>query len=562
MKNRAGSIVIFFIPTVLMLLTLLWYATYIVHYEARFPVYVLRDGWDITYDGQTFTDRSLNDLADIIPPAVHKKEEIRIARTLDMEEIPSPTLGLIVYHLAVEVYLDDVLLASPGMEELRADRFVGGNRYYIDIPSDYSGKRLEVRYYVSENNTYPYIYSLRFGSFHDLIWTFLNEYGYVLVIGVFLLFFGGFFLIFSLFFSILLPEIKGQRLSSILCIMFGIWILTHYRVFGLFTGTRNTMTVEYLAFYTVLPLLYLLVIQVHETPRLFRVFAAINVAAVCISYVLHFTGIYHMHRFRNVFYAMCSVFLALLIWIDVIALRSKRREPVLLLQLGGPTAFCSMIFIAMIVYLLSGGDQAEYTDFSVVLLTTGPLVFAVSRFMIYIRLLMEMTPHKLEFHSLNTLAYIDALTGLNNRTLMGELEGRLGTVDHDYCLISFDLNGLKLVNDTEGHAAGDRLLRDFAHVLRGVFPKEAYLMRIGGDEFLVIWEYVGEERVRKCLRDMELRFAALDKETGIEHSAAAGYAFRHEMQGDSNMHKVFLEADKRMYENKQMQSGIFAGVRL
>ena len=153
MKKRTAHLVVFFIPTVFILFVLVWFSTSIVHYEARYPVHVLRDGWDITYNGQTYEDRSLLDLADIIPPSLYEKEEIRIARTLDMEEIPSPTLSLTVYHLGVEVYLDDDRLASPGMEAYREDRFVGGNIHFIDVPSDFTGKRLEVRYYASENNT-------------------------------------------------------------------------------------------------------------------------------------------------------------------------------------------------------------------------------------------------------------------------------------------------------------------------------------------------------------------------------------------------------------------------
>lgn len=550
MKNRIGNLHMLVLPTALTLAVLSLFAFRLVHYEARHPVYVLGDNWDITYNGETGRGKRLADLQEILPPFLYKGDVIRIERTLDMEELPSPTLALIISHLAIEVFLDDELIAAPGMEPFKAGKFVGGNRYYLNIPADYTGKRLAINYHVAENHSYPHIYSLRFGTFHDLTWQFLNEYGYVLVAGVYLCLFGAFFLIFSLLFSVLLPEVRGQRISSVLCILFGIWILTHYRVYALFTGSRYTMTVEYVVFYLSLPLLYLLVLQVCQESRLFRIFALLNTVLVAVSFVLHFTGICHMHRFRNIFFVMCSFFLALLIRSDIAALREKKRDPVLLLQLGGPTIFCVMIFSAMLVYFLSGGDRTEYTDFSVVLLTTGPLVFSMTRFVIYLRLLMEMTPHKLEFRSLNTLAYIDALTGLFNRTLMVELGEKLGASGQDYGLVSMDLNGLKLVNDTSGHAAGDRLLKDFARVLREVFPEEAYLMRIGGDEFVVIWERVGEEHLKRCLRELEQSFSGLDAESGIPHSVACGYAFYHEFKEPADIHEVFLEADRRMYEKK------------
>ena len=192
------------------------------------------------------------------------------------------------------------------------------------------------------------------------------------------------------------------------------------------------MTLEYAVFYLILPLLYYLIIQIHETGTLFRIAAVVNTVLVLCSYVLHATNLFYMHRFRNVFMAMCSFYLLLLLVEAQKALRTRSRDAILVLQMAGPVFFCVMIFIAMIIYLLSGGDATEYTDFSVVLMTTGPLVFAIIRFIIYIRLLADLAPQRLEFSSLNSLAYLDTLTGLNNRMMMEERFSELEKTDTDY----------------------------------------------------------------------------------------------------------------------------------
>ena len=526
-----------------------------VRYRPKHEIAVLDSHWDITYADNTWQDHTLTELVQLLPDTLRKNEIIRIERTLDMAEVPSPTIALTVFHLAVEVWLDDTLLDSFGMDAYAANRFIGGNLYMVNLPDNYSGKRLAINYYTAEDNITPYIYSMRLGAFHDLVWTFLSEYDYVLVIGVFLCLFGGFFLMFSLFFSVLLPEIRGQGISSVLCILIGIWILAHYRVLAMFTGGRYTMTVEYLTFYLILPLLYFLIMQVTTTGHAFRVLAYVNTLAVALSFFLHFTGIFHMHRFRGIYFAMDSLFLFILIALEIRLLRNGTHDPVRFLQLSGPTVFCVMIFIAMIIYLLSGSEASEYRDFSVVLLTTGPLVFAMTRFIIYVRLLAEMTPQRLEFSSLNAMAYVDALTGLSNRTLMSELREELDDSNDDYCIISLDLNDLKLVNDTRGHTMGDRLLKDFASLIRTVFPDDVQAMRVGGDEFLLLWKEVTPNRVRERLTALETAFRALDEsDPDVPHSFAYGFAFNTEA-GLGDAHSIYLEADKRMYARKQEMKG-------
>ena len=548
--------IVFFIPTVLFMVLIVCALLIGVRYRPVHAIEVPDKHWDVLYAGKVYHDVPLNGLPSLLPDTLQKNEMIRLERTLTVEEVPSPTLALIVNNLAVEVFLDGELIGSCGMEAYAAGRFVGGNRYYIDLPDSYAGKVLAINYYTVEDNMVPYIYTMRLGAFHDLAFTYVHEYGYVLVIGIFLCLFGSFFLVFSVVFSILLPEIKGQRLSSVLCILFGIWLLTHYRVFALFTGGRYTMVAEYLAFYLVLPMLYFLIIQVEETGRVFRALALINAILVAVAIGLHFTGIVYMQSFRNIYFAMCSLFFAYLVIKEVRMIHAGEHDTFRLLQLSGPTASCGIIFIAMIVYLLSGGDSAEYKDFSVVLLTTGPLVFAITRFIIYIRLLVEMAPHQLEFSSLSKMAYVDALTGLFNRTQMGELVQTLNQGNRDFCIISLDLNGLKLVNDTRGHAAGDKLLVDFADTLQACFPKDAYLMRIGGDEFLIVWEDAREEAVHAALEKAEKQFAALgENDSDIPYSFAAGYAFRSTAE-KKDAHSVYMEADKRMYAQKQKMKGL------
>lgn len=91
---------------------------------------------------------------------------------------------------------------------------------------------------------------------------------------------------------------------------------------------------------------------------------------------------------------------------------------------------------------------------------------------------------------LTHMATHDALTGLPNRTLFAEqLESALHTAarhKRQLALLFIDLDGFKAVNDTYGHAAGDRLLTEISQRMRACIRKEDILARMGGDEFTIV----------------------------------------------------------------------------
>lgn len=93
-------------------------------------------------------------------------------------------------------------------------------------------------------------------------------------------------------------------------------------------------------------------------------------------------------------------------------------------------------------------------------------------------------------HALSDQARTDALTGLGNRKLLDEeLPRLLAAVARGagpLSLIAVDLDGLKGVNDRQGHAAGDKVLVGFAEVLRRSLRANDRAMRAGGDEFVIV----------------------------------------------------------------------------
>ena len=119
-----------------------------------------------------------------------------------------------------------------------------------------------------------------------------------------------------------------------------------------------------------------------------------------------------------------------------------------------------------------------------------------------------------------------------------------------------DINGLKYVNDTMGHAAGDRLIKDAGAMICGHFT-HGDVYRVGGDEFVVLLQGEGYDEMTDVIRELNRRAEANIREGAVV--IAAGYAVLE--QGDGRLHDVFDRADQMMYERKKELKAMGARTR-
>ena len=99
----------------------------------------------------------------------------------------------------------------------------------------------------------------------------------------------------------------------------------------------------------------------------------------------------------------------------------------------------------------------------------------------------DVTERKRAEQEIRYLSYHDYLTGLHNRRFYEEELSRLDKAANlPITLIMADVNGLKLINDSFGHAMGDQLLKKAAHLITAAVPKTSIVARLGGDEFIVV----------------------------------------------------------------------------
>lgn len=142
---------------------------------------------------------------------------------------------------------------------------------------------------------------------------------------------------------------------------------------------------------------------------------------------------------------------------------------------------------------------------------------------------------------LEFLSYRDVLTGLHNRHKYIET---LVSLNHnnpsDIGVAYIDLNGLKHVNDSASHEAGDEYIRKAANILTQVFGENCY--RIGGDEFVVITANIREVEFNNNIKKLKDNM----KEQNI--SVSVGYLWQEKC---SNINEMLKNADRKMYIEKQ-----------
>lgn len=152
---------------------------------------------------------------------------------------------------------------------------------------------------------------------------------------------------------------------------------------------------------------------------------------------------------------------------------------------------------------------------------------------------------------LTSATYLDHATGMHNRRAYEQDKAELlaHSTGDDLVCAACDVNGLKTVNDTLGHDAGDELINGAADCLQQCFGKHGTVYRTGGDEFVVLMRARPEQLDR--LRESLTHITSSWRGTEVESvSLSCGYAASWEFP-DETVEGLAKIADERMYEDKE-----------
>lgn len=236
-----------------------------------------------------------------------------------------------------------------------------------------------------------------------------------------------------------------------------------------------------------------------------------------------------------------AIFAVIIVGLSFVTLDKPIRY--LSVQLAVLTIFITLICIFKKAFLLTDILVASLSTFAGIL---------ISLFISSIRV-KDLLYRK----SAEAARDIDALTSMNNKLaydrLVSEVSKKMFEPNYKFAVMIFDVNGLKMTNDTYGHDQGDKLLVRCCNLIKQSLPNTP-LFRIGGDEFAAIIlgeDYANRERIIRELHE-NIDKAHEKASSLLDDTSIAIGVSTFNPKRDRDYLSVFSRADAEMYDNKRI----------
>lgn len=163
-------------------------------------------------------------------------------------------------------------------------------------------------------------------------------------------------------------------------------------------------------------------------------------------------------------------------------------------------------------------------------------------------------------NEIDKMLYTDSLTGVYNRRYFDEnmfMYQSQKPLSQNVGFILLDLKDFKDINDTYGHCAGDEALRQAAEVMTKYTREDDVVIRVGGDEYLIVMQGCTEQGVKNTAERIKRKIHETDVSEHPEQKIEinAGYSYTDHFDATKEMiHQMYDAADKNMYKDKRSES--------
>ena len=195
------------------------------------------------------------------------------------------------------------------------------------------------------------------------------------------------------------------------------------------------------------------------------------------------------------------------------------------------------------------------------LLSVATLFSAILFYMLRRVAKQKLDEEKENSKVLKSMANTDSMTGIRNKHAYMEAENQInnrireGSIDK-LALVACDINGLKYVNDTKGHTAGDQLIKDACSLICDIF-NHGSVYRTGGDEFVVLLQGKGYDTRNEVIASFNKQV----EENIRNNSVVVSIGYSTLQPHDEQLHDLFERADHMMYERKKELKSMGAKTR-
>ena len=513
--------------------------------------YDLSNDWHLgeTTDGES-----------IMTAELKKGESITITANTRFlpQSVNAATLLIITDSCTMEVYCYDTLLYTYGLDAYEQHDLVGSGTHMINFPTDYMGQPVTVKLTAARNGAKLDTHGFGFGDIDAVARSFTQKKGSAIVVSGFLIAFGSMLILlqfimydknhFSFDFIF-----QGLLLSDL-----GIFLACYNNLmrYILRDDIINTYTL-YISLIFIPYLIYMAQLSSRNQKKttLNSIILIIDITIAVVLSILNATGIIYINELSGYICIFVGIHILLtMIWILVTGfVKKENKELYSYATLAMQTVrlgLCILTFCCLLDLIVWKFDLSRAlmrgSDVRGLFVMPGALVLSGCIFIGYFYHCVAIAKDSDVSEKLKDLAYTDKLTGLSNRAHCERIMFTLQSEGTDCTVISLDLDGLKAINDKQGHQQGDLYISGFAEILKKSFSDALLCWRMGGDEFIIILNGLNKNNTESCLKLLEGNTKA---SSGFDYRYSYGYAGTDEI-ADKHLQAVYMLADERMYQMK------------
>ncbi|MFA9463180.1 MAG: GGDEF domain-containing protein [Velocimicrobium sp.] len=430
--------------------------------------------------------------------------------------------------------------------------FIKNSGYFyhmIKLPRDSAGKQIgilmEKRYENITKSSYKTIY---FGTEAEIYHTLIAEYGLKFILSIAILIVG--FVFWVIYFLFLKRASSNHVLLylSMIAILIASWLLQESRLLQFFIQNPIWQILPTYLALILLPIpCFLLLKELIENKT--NLVLTIGFYAACLNailtLILQFTGILDL---KQTLFTTHYILIFACLYTPFFLFRQYKKNKEQKKQIGFYLLAFLLLAISGLLELYFYYKTHHNTN---IFLYFGILLFFLVLGIQYIHSTFGKIKQLEETQYYYNLAFTDMSTNVYNRTAYNNRIERYIPADipNEHCIIIFDLNNLKHINDTFGHLAGDTVIQAFAICAKEQLEPSGDLYRIGGDEFAYISTNVLPHEVKDFLR---LLSKTVETQTISEYSFSVSYGYEFFVPYTTkDFYDAIASADKKMYLMKE-----------
>jgi len=493
--------------------------------------------------------------------AIHKGDQFVIYAD-DVSELKSGSaLVFSIYNSEVRVYSDDSLLYADYYDDVKDYQPIGDRWYAVSLPDTSDCQDLRIEGTMVRNGTISLFSELRIlpaiSSWKSILSG--NEFMFLIFSTVVIA--SGVLLIFFILTSFHDRQVRMGMWIALFSFVICNWFLGYKLFFYIISDDIHlNANIEYVSFFAIgAPFSFFMYHHLHKElyKKISFGFGVLFTVIFAVSTVINYSPI--LMNYCDLL-PYCRTILALSLLFFGVAVFTDTNEDMEgatanhIIKWGVVAAIAVAVFALLQAQVAAAniterlkGEQVDLVPVAILAIITALYVSVFSRY-------VQETMTKMEADQLKAIAFIDPLTGAENRSaLYSHLNDLSLRNQKDYVIVFLDVNDLKVTNDKYGHAIGDELIAAAANLIRQSFREgtRGFCGRWGGDEFLAC-VYGSEADAKTCINRFYQNLDEFNKagKLPFRMTVSSGYAVS-TTEKPVDYETAIKQADEAMYIDKK-----------